>query len=146
MNKFLSLSLLLLSLLFLSAGLKAEQKHTKGNWDIHYIAFPSSFIQPQVAKNYKLQRSKYKAVVNISVLDNQNKMEAQNAFVTGTARTLLGQIVKLKFVKVKEGPAIYYLAQLDYVDQEIYNFDVQVQQGNRTEQIKFQQKFYVDQQ
>jgi len=135
--------MLLLSTL-LSFNSHAEQKITKGNWDIHYIAFPSSFIEPEIAKQYQLQRSKYLSIINISVLDNENDDKAQNAYVSGVAETLLGQRTKLEFVKVTEGEATYYLAQIKYVDREVYNFEINVQQGDRTETIKFQQMFYVD--
>ena len=128
----------------LSFASLAEQKFVKGNWDIHYIAFPATFIEPEVAKTYQLIRSKYKGSVNISVLDNKQKMKAQNSFVSGTAKNLLGQSQKLNFKKVEEGEAIYYLSQLDYNNEEIYNFVIKIQQGNRTETIKFSQKFYVD--
>lgn len=141
--KLLSSFILLLSAL-LSFNSHAEQKITKGNWDIHYIAFPSSFIQPEIAKQYQLQRSKYLAVINISVLDNKDNDKAQNAYVSGMAKNLLGQRTKLEFVKVTEGEATYYLAQLKYDNEEIYNFEIDVQQGNKTESIKFSQKFYVD--
>ena len=128
----------------LSFASLAEQKFVKGNWDVHYIAFPATFIEPEVAKNYQLIRSKYKGIVNISVLDNQNKMKAQNTFVSGTAKNLLGQSQKLTFKKVEEGESIYYLSQLDYNNEEIYNFVVNIQLGDRVETIKFSQKFYVD--
>jgi hypothetical protein len=64
--------------------------------------------------------------------------------VSGVAKNLLGQRFKLDFVKVTEGEATYYLAQVKYDNEEIYNFEVDVQQGDRTETIKFTQKFYVD--
>lgn len=131
-------------LIALSFGSLAEQKIVKGNWDIHYIAFPATFIEPEVAKTYKLQRSKYKGIVNISVLDNTEKMKAQNAYVSGKAKNLLGQTQTLTFKKVEEGDAIYYLTQLDYNNEEIFNFVIDVQLGDRVETIKFSQKFYVD--
>lgn len=133
-----------LMLLLSSAPSLAEQKFVKNDWDIHYIAFPSSFLQPEVARQYKLQRSKYMAVVNISVLDNKNDDKAQNVFVNGTAKNLLGQSKPLVFTKVTEGDAIYYLAQLKYNNEEVYNFNIDVQAGNRTETIKFSKKLYAD--
>lgn len=142
MKLFTSFILLLSALL--SFNTHAEQKITKGNWDIHYIAFPSSLIQPEIAKQYQLQRSKYLAVINISVLDNKDNNKAQNAYVYGTAETLIGQRTKLDFVKVTEGEATYYLAQLKYLDREVYNFKINVQQGERVEAIEFTQMFYVD--
>ncbi|NVK26325.1 MAG: DUF4426 domain-containing protein [Gammaproteobacteria bacterium] len=131
---------------FMCAALlvNAEQKFVKGDWDIHYIAFPATFVEPDVAKNYQLIRSKYKGIVNISVLDNQQNMKAQNAYVSGTAKNLLGQRQELTFKKVEEGNAIYFLAQFDYNDQEAFNFSVDVQRGDRTETIKFSKTFYVD--
>ena len=122
----------------------AEQKFVKGNWDIHYIAFPATFIEPEVAKTYQLIRSKYKGIVNISVLDNKHKMKAQNSCVSGTAKNLLGQSQKLNFKKVEEGEAIYYLAVLPFRDQETYRFTIRIQRGNDSQTLKFQQKMYVD--
>jgi len=75
MKKYLSI--FLFGLILTSFHSLAEQKIVKGSWDIHYIAFPSSFLQPEVAKEYGLLRSKYQAVVNISVLDNSNNNKAQ---------------------------------------------------------------------
>lgn len=131
-------------LILFSFNSNAEQKFTKGNWDIHYIAFPSSFIQPEIAKQYQLQRSKYLSIINISVLDNTNDDKAQNVYVSGKAETLLGQSSELDFVKVTEGEATYYLAQLNYHDREVYKFKIDIQQGERTETINFTQMFYVD--
>lgn len=132
-----------LTLVSLTFNASAEQKITKGNWDIHYIAFPSSFVKPDTAKQYNLQRSRYMAVVNISVLDAASQ-EAQYVNVSGVAKNLLGQTKTLEFKRVVEGPAVYYLAQVGYRNEEIFNFSIDVQQGERTETIKFKNKFYTD--
>jgi len=137
-------SLFSLLLMFVSFVASAEQKIVKEDWDIHYIAFPSSFIEPAVANEYQLQRSRYMAIVNISVLDNTNEDKAQNVSLTGTARNLLGQTKTLSFKKVKEGSAIYYLAQVKYRDQETLKFTIEIQRGNRVETIEFSKKMYVD--
>lgn len=136
----------ILSLVFLlfTFFANAEQKVVKNDWDIHYIAFPSSFLEPDVAKTYELQRSRYMAIVNISVLDNKNDDKPQNVSIFGTARNLLGQTKPLAFKKVKEGIAVYYLAQVKYRDQETLNFDIKIQRGDRIENIKFKKKLYVD--
>ena len=122
----------------------AEQKMVKGNWDIHYIAFPSSFLEPKVAREYGLTRSKYQAVINISVLDNTNNDKAQRASLSGFAKNLAGQTIGLDFKKVEEGDAIYYLSQFKYHDNEPVKFTVLVQVGDRTETIQFNKRFYVE--
>lgn len=138
------LTILLLSFVAMATHVRAEQKITKGDWDIHYIAFPSSFLNPEVALSYGLERSRYLGVVNISVLNNQKNNAAQNVYLMGKARNLLGQNKTLKFEKVKEGDAIYYLAQVKFSNEEIINFDIDVKLGDRSEKLKFSQKFYVD--
>lgn len=133
-----------LMLMLASFNSLAEQKFVKDNWDVHYIAFNSTFLEPKVAQQYGLTRSKYQAVINISVLDNNNKDKAQRVFVSGTAKNLVGQNMKLSFKQVEEGSAIYYLAQLQYHDNQPLDFTIDIQQGNRKETIKFKKKFYVE--
>ena len=143
-SQFKFLYLLLLFATVLAFEAHAEQKVTKGDWDIHYIAFPSSFLDADVANSYGLQRSRYMAVINISVLDNTKDDKAQNVYVTGTAKNQLGQTKRLEFKKVKEEQAIYYLSQLKHIDREVYTVQVKVQRGDREETIKFTKKFYVE--
>ncbi len=143
-NVFSNAIICMLVAILFSPIASAEQKVVKGNWDIHYIAFPSTFLSPEVANNYNIQRSKYNAVINISVLDNENKDKAQNAFVRGVVRNPLGQNQNLQFVKVQEGDAIYFIAQFSHLDNETYRINIDVQQGNRTETFKFSKKMFVD--
>lgn len=115
-----------------------------GQWQVHYIAFPSTFIQPTIAKAYGLERSGYKGIINISVLKNDTDKTAQKVTLTGSARNLLGNKKTLRFKEVIDGESIYYLAQVDYTNEEILRFDVQIQQGAQSQKLQFQQKFYVD--
>lgn len=142
LNSLIGYTLLLLAGLSCSAN--AEQKIVKDNWDIHYIAFPSTFLEPSVAKAYDLQRSRYQALINLSVLGNQNGMKPQRVFISGTAKNLLGQTTQLEFTRVDEKDATYYLAQLKYSNEEIFNFDITIRKGDRVEKLKFKKKFYVD--
>ena len=146
MKQVIYFSLILLSL-FTTLAQADEQAGAQykvlGPWEVHYIAFPSTFIQPSIAKNYDLDRSPNKGIINISVLKNSDKT-AQTATLTGTARNLLGNKKQLEFKEVVEGDAIYYLAQIDYSNEEIYRFDIEINQNGQVQTLKFQQKFYVD--
>ncbi len=135
---------LLYSLLLMSSLIAhAEQKQTLGEWDVHYIVVSTPFLTPDVAASYGIVRSKFNALVNISVLDKTTG-KAQRADVTGTARNLLGNNRTLTFKKVEEGDAIYYLAVLPFRDQETFRFEIDVAKGNSKQTLKFQQKMYVD--
>ncbi|MEK0160894.1 DUF4426 domain-containing protein [Pseudoalteromonas piscicida] len=115
-----------------------------GPWEVHYIAFPSTFVQPTIAKAYGLIRSGNKAIVNISVLADKPGKPAVKARVVGSAKNLLGKTVQLEFKEVVEGEAIYYLAQLDYDDEDIFRFDIEISEGKQSRKLTFSQKFYVE--
>jgi len=114
--------------------------------EVHYSAFNSTFITAQAARTYKLKRNGYSAILNISVLDNsQVGKPAITAKITGHSKNLLGQIRELDFKEVKEGSAIYYLAEFPISNEENLNFDLEVNAGLKgTGPLKFTQKFYVE--
>lgn len=128
--------------LFLSL-VHAEQKKVLGPWDVHYIAFDSTMIDAKIAQSYQLQRSKYQAVLNISVL-NSTDQKAQQVRISGTATDLTQKQIELNFREVKEGDAIYYLAQVPVHDQKHLNFKLDIWQGTENQKLEFSQVFYID--
>jgi len=129
----------------ISTSAFAENMKKMGNMNIHYIALGATFFTPEVARAYGIERSKYNGLVNISVLDNSKEgTPAKVVKITGTARNLLGQKKELDFQEVKEGDAIYYLAQVAYRNDETISFDLIISDGNESHNLKFKQKFYVD--
>ena len=146
MNSFIKLTLIILIVLASTLfNAQAENMKKMGSMNIHYIALNASFITPEIAKNYDIFRSKYNGLINISVLDNTlASTPAKTVAITGTARNLAGQNKKIEFVEVKEGDAIYYLAQVNYRNEETIVFDLTITDSKESHQLKFSQKFYVD--
>jgi hypothetical protein len=130
-------------MLFLSVNACAEQKKTLGNWDVHYMVLNTTFLTPEIAKANGIVRSKYNALVNISVLDKRTQ-KAQLAALSGEATNLLGSKRELSFKRVEEGDAIYYLAVIQFRDRENLRFNVKIQQRNTTQTLTFQQAMTVD--
>lgn len=141
--KKVSAVLLSALLMCLSLQANAEQKQTLGEWDVHYMVVNTPFLTPEVAANYGIVRSKYNALVNISVLDKDSG-QAQRVSVDGHATNLLGKKRDLSFKKVEDGDAIYYLAVLPFRDQETYRFEISVKKVSSQQTLKFKQKMYVD--
>jgi hypothetical protein len=138
------LLIFLLSACF-SGNALAENMKKLGSMNVHYIAIGSTFLTPEIAKAYGIERSRYNGLINISVLDNsQNGTPAMSVSVMGMARNDVGQIKSLEFTEVKEGNAIYYLAQINYTNEETIYFDLDITDGSEKQKLKFQQKFYVD--
>ncbi|RVT45320.1 DUF4426 domain-containing protein [Rheinheimera sediminis] len=132
-----------LVLAFFMNPLQAEQKKVLGPWDVHYIAFDSTIIDAKIAQSYQLQRSKYQAVLNISVL-NSSDQKAQQVRISGTATDLTQKQTELTFREVKEGDAIYYLAQVPVHDQKHLKFNLDIWQGTENQKLEFSQMFYTE--
>jgi hypothetical protein len=146
MQKLLTLILLVASTAF--TGAQAEQSLTQNGYEVHYNAFNSGFLTPEVAQANGLTRSKVKALLNVSVLklENDGSKRPVNALVSGEARNLIGQIKRISFKKIDEGDAIYYLGEFRFSDEELLNFDLEVQPDPNQSAIKvrFSQTFYED--
>ena len=133
---------LLLMSLCLSLPALAEQKQNYGDLDVHYSAFNSGFLQPDVAAATGLIRSKTQGVVNVAVLKAGT---ASNAKVSGSVKNLLGQSTALNFKEVKEGQAIYYLAQFPFEQRETLRFSLSVQAADGVQHsFDFNQEFFPD--
>jgi len=140
------LSLVLSSLLFwllTMPSVHAEQKKTLGNWDVHYMVVNTLFLAPEVAKAYGIARSKYSALVNVSVLDKASN-RALAPDVMGHATNLLGVQKALAFKRVTEGEAVYYLAILPFDDRDTFRFVVDINDGQQQQTLRFQQELWVD--
>ena len=60
------------------------------------------------------------------------------------AKDLQSRTRTLEFTEVVEGDAVYYLAQLPFHHEQRYSFTLSISSGNQTQQLKFDQVFYVD--
>jgi predicted Zn-dependent protease len=132
-----------ISTLLASAQLSAEQMKQLGSWDVHYIAIPATFLTPQIAVQYDIQRSKFNGVINISVLDSKSQ-QAQRVVLNGIAKDLFGRQRELEFNQVVKGDAVYYLATLPYQNEQLYHFSITIGQGEQQQQLTFSHTFFVD--
>ncbi|GAA0821674.1 DUF4426 domain-containing protein [Colwellia sp. D2M02] len=131
--------------LFCTTTAYAENMKKLGTMNVHYMAIGSTFFTPEIAKAYGITRSRYNGLVNIAVIDNSKKEKpAKSVSITGKAKNNVGQFKDLEFTEVKEGNAIYYLAQVKYNNEETIHFDLMINDGKEQQQLKFSQKFYVD--
>ena len=132
---------LLLFSLCLALPAAAERKYSFDDVDVHYSAFNSSFLQPQIAAAAGLTRSGKQGVLNIAVLKGGKPITAT---VSGQIRNLMGQISNLSFRQVREGDAVYYLAQFP-IGEETLSFTVNVQTaGGPRNSFSFNQEFFPE--
>jgi hypothetical protein len=88
------------------------QSQTAGDITVHYSAIPTLDLDPTVARNSAITRSANRALLNIAVRRRQGEGDvAVEAEVSGTASNDAGQMQSLAVRRVREGDAIYYLAE-----------------------------------
>lgn len=126
---------------WLVSSVYAEQKKQIGQYEVHYIVLPTTFLQAKVADEYNLVRARDRSLINISVLDANNIPVTVQ--ITGSTRNLLEQRQKFDFIQVTEGEAVYYLAILRHADEEHHrlNFQFSFPDGTSGE-LAWQQKLY----
>lgn len=142
------LSTAAISLLFMALPAQAAQFVAYGDYEIHYNAFNSSFVEPDIAKTYGLLRGKRRAMINVSVLKkeaNGNKKPI-SALISGSAANLLQQTQQLDFKKVDEGNAVYYIGQFGFSDDMLMRISVTVQPdpNQPAYDLQFEQRFFAD--
>jgi len=144
-NLFKALFVLALSLASLSSY--AENSKEFGDYVVHYNAFRSDTISPEVAKQYGLTRANNRVLINIAVLQKVMNTTGKPtaSTVTGHASNLTGQLKGLEFREITEGNAIYYLADTKISDGEFLKFDLKIIPEGETKavRIKFDKRFFT---
>lgn len=136
------------ALLLACSQVRADNFQSFGDYEIHYNAFTSDFLSPQVAQTYKVQRSKNRGVLVISVLKKVmgTAGQAVSGIIRVTANNLTGQLRTLDVRKVSEGNAIYYLSTFAVNNEETLDFNIQVTPEGRDApyEAKFRQQFFTE--
>jgi len=141
------ISTLAIFLALISTNIFAENSKTFGDYVIHYNAFRSDTLTPEIAKAYSLTRRNNRMVVNITVQKkNGDVSKPVKAKVTGFASNLTGQLKDLEFKEIHDGEAIYYLAQSQVANRETLKFDITATPAGEklVAKLNFKQQFYTD--
>ncbi|MEW8508304.1 MAG: DUF4426 domain-containing protein [Candidatus Thiodiazotropha sp.] len=126
----------------------AENSTSIPGFTIHHNAIPSASLEPAIARQYGIQRSKYRGMLNVSVIKSVEGTTGQpsEAVVMAKANNIRGQLISIPMRKIIEGDAIYYIGEFRIADQETLNFEIQVQPKGETRyySAKLSQDFYID--
>ncbi|MBT8128727.1 MAG: DUF4426 domain-containing protein [Gammaproteobacteria bacterium] len=140
-------SLFILALLGLGTNATAENSRVFGDYVVHYNAFRSDTLSPEIAKAYELTRRNNRIIVNITVLKKVMGTTGKPvaATIAGNASNLTGQMKNLEFREIKEGTAIYYIAELKVSDGEFLKFKLNItpegEQGPA--RLQFSKRFFT---
>lgn len=147
MQRMMKSLVILLSLFCLPA--MAQQQQTFGDYEVHYNAFNSSMLTPEVAKANGIQRSDSRALINITVLklNDDDSTTAVKSKVSASGRNLTGQTREISMREINEqDEAIYYIGELSVRNMETFDFSVLITPEGREKPftVKFRQQFYTE--
>ena len=116
-----------------------------GSHVVHFSALSTDQIPPEVARAYGIVRSKNRAMLNVSVLEEDTNAPV-SATVTVKTSNLTGQLKNVIMRKIEEQEAIYYIGEIPVANRETLIFDISVTPEGETEasKLRFQRQFYSD--
>ena len=133
-------------LLFPLSGMTANSKDF-GQFVIHYNAIATDFLSPEVARQYRITRSRNRGMINITVLKKVlgNPGQPIHASIEVNARNLAGQTRHIPTREVRDGNAIYYIGEFSVANEETLKFNVQARPQGSQESVtvEFSQDFYT---
>lgn len=143
MRQFLFLSLLLLAL-----PATAQQSEMFGPYELHYSLVNTTFLEPRVAATYGITRGEKRAILNLAVREQQSDGGDQPRTMQLKGRTwdLIQSGHELEFQEIREGPAIYYIAEFKFLNEEWRHFEVHFRPegADQTYTFKFKHQLYTD--
>lgn len=125
-----------------------NKTYDDGTHIVYFNAINSDLINADVAKQNNIVRSKNRALINVSIhkKNPDDSKTAVTAALNDTVSNLTGQLKNIKWNKVVEGEAIYYIGQVGIANGETLIFDMKIIPEGRDDPIpvKFQQRFFTD--
>ncbi|WP_256582216.1 DUF4426 domain-containing protein [Pseudomonas sp. MYb185] len=125
----------------------AQNPQRFGDLLVHHNTFNSSYLQPEIAAAAGLQRGPRQGVVNIAVQRLTDEgLKVVDAKVEGTVKNLIQQATPLKFIRLQEQDAIYFVANYSAGQRGLLQFEIRVQaeEGAPVHTVRFQQEFHPD--
>ena len=141
---------IVLGLLLLTCmpGVNAEQAKVFGDYAIHYSTFTTDMLTAEVARGYNINRSKSRALLNISVLKKvlDTTTKPVRATVVASATNLSAQLKNLEIKEISDQGAIYYIAEIPVADRETLNFNISVTPEGESNAytLTFKQEFFTN--
>lgn len=134
-----------LCLCSVAAVAHAEISQRFGPLEIHYNAITTDTLLPEIARAYKIERSKTRGLVTMSVL-KQNKVGVPipvPAKLAVYATNLNQQLANIEMREIREGNAIYYLGEFRVTPPDTLKFTTTVEvAGEPRHEMVFNQRFF----
>ena len=118
-----------------------------GDYLIHYNALSTQSLNADMARQYSIERSDKRGLINISVqkVAADGTAAAVNAEIRGEATNLTGQKSP---ITIREIPDLYvsYIGLFDVAPPDTYSFDLSIKPAgaDRAYEVRFSQNFVAE--
>ena len=116
-----------------------------GDHIVHFSALSTDKLPPEVARTYNIVRSKNRAMLNVSVLEESSKRPVE-ALVTVKTVNLTGQLKNVTMRMIREQEAIYYIGETPVANQETLVFDISITPDgvDQPSEVRFKRQFFTN--
>ena len=118
-----------------------------GRFEVLYSIVNTTFVEPDTAAVYQLVRAKNRAFINIAVREKLpgGGDRAVTAKIEGRCWDFYENVF-LEFREIREGDAIYYIADFEFNDGEVRFFNLRLlpEGESRSQPLKFHQKIHEE--
>lgn len=141
------LGLLALALALFGTAALAENATKVDGYTIHHNALTTDILTPEIARAYRIPRSRNRGMLNVSVIKNEEGApgKAVAADVRAFSTNFMGQITPIRLREIREGDAIYYIGDFLVRHGETLNFTMEVRPAGETTfyTAKMSQEFFT---
>lgn len=118
-------SIVLAAGLVAAPAVAAEDRSQRfGDFELHYNAIPTVTLEPDIARQYDIQRSQRQGLLTVSLLRDGEPVAAS---VNARSQNLAGQIQAITMREVSEGDAVYYIGTFSATQEEELEFTISAQ-------------------
>jgi hypothetical protein len=116
-----------------------------GGYVVHFSAMSTDQLSPEIARAYDIVRSKNRAMLNVSVIREEDNTSVE-AEVSVKTVNLTGQLKSVTMRKVPDQDAIYYIGVTPVANRETLIFDITVRPegADTASEVRFKRQFYTD--
>jgi hypothetical protein len=141
-----TLRILVLALTLLPGLASAQQSEVFGPFELYYSVVNTTFLDPEIAATYHITRGEKRAILNLSVRENLPAGSAARTMLLQGRTWDLIQNQALEFREIREGEAVYYIAEFPFINEEWRFFEVEFRPdgADQTYTFKFKHQLYVN--
>jgi hypothetical protein len=146
MTALARLTLLLMVVMLGNGTALAQQSEMFGPYELHYSVVNTTFLAPDIAATYGIVRGKNRAILTLAVREHLAQGSETRAMLLKGRTWDLIQNQTLEFMEIREGQAVYYLADFKFINEEwrFFEVDFRPEGAEQTYTFQFKHQLYIE--